>query len=151
VQGTLTIPDSVIELGVETTEWGTVNGHTFAYSGITNVIIGKGLTELVPYMFYNCRSLSEVVIPSNIKNIREAAFHSCVTLTTVRIEEGVETIGDYVFVGCNLLSDVYIPRSVTNISAGAFGDLGCTIHGYAGSYAEQYATQWNYNFEVIEE
>ena len=157
VEGTLVIPDSVTELGyVE--RWGEKRYDTFSgMSNITNVIIGKGLTEIVSGMFSFCDKLTEVVIPSNIKTISKGAFSECTGLVEARIEEGVETIGECAFKNCYSLADVYIPRSVTSIHNIAFSGAGnwaengrTTIHGYAGSYAETYATESGFNFEVIE-
>ena len=106
-------------------------------------------------MFSTCISLTEVVIPSNIKIIGWNAFGSCYSLTTVRMEEGVETIGGEAFMDCSNLTDVYIPRSVISIDDTVFHFVDATtqitIHGYAGSYAETYAIKSNINFEVIEE
>ena len=157
VEGTLVIPDSVTELGY-VNYYGANLYSTFAFmSKITGVIIGKGLSELVNSMFTGCNSLIEVVIPSNIKTIGISAFKSCGTLATVRIEEGVETIREYAFAECQNLADIYIPRSVTTIDTTAFEyastntENGLTIHGYAGSYAETFATENGFNFEVIEE
>ncbi len=158
VEGTLVIPDSVTELVVDTDEWGMEAGHTFNdMPKITNVVIGKGLTKIVLYMFAYCQSLTDVVIPSNIKTVGNYSFQTCSNLTTVRMEEGVEEIGDKVFSYCISLSDIYIPRSVVSIGfdpfdmAGTNVEGGLTIHGYAGSYAETFATENGYNFEVIEE
>lgn len=158
VEGTLIIPDSVTELGF-IDDYGMIMYGTFAsMSKITDVVIGNGLTEIVNSMFSNCISLTEVVIPSNIKNIRGSAFFGCSALTRVEMQEGVETIEYNAFSFCYNLADVYIPRSVTSIDIESFDSAGAssvegglTIHGYAGSYAETYANENGFNFEVIEE
>ena len=156
VEGTLIIPDSVTELSSTVDEWGGEHYQTFgSMTGITSVIIGKGLTEIVSYMFASCIALTEVIIPSNIKTIGFCAFDSCYNLATVRIEEGVETIEGGAFSSCSNLTDIYIPRSVTSIDYTIFKWVDDTtkiiIHGYAGSYAETWATEQYINFEVIEE
>ena len=157
VEGTLIIPDSVTELG-SVDDWGMQRYETFgSMSKITNVIIGKGLSELVNGMFSFCDSLTEVTIPSNIKTIGQSAFSSCGALSRVEIQEGVETIEYNAFAFCNNLANIYIPRSVNTIELAGFENMGgnveggLTIHGYAGSYAETFATENGFNFEVIEE
>lgn len=157
VEGVLVIPDSVTELGYFD-YFGRNEYSTFAsMEKITGVVIGKGLTELVDSMFYRCFSLIEIVVPSNIKIIRDEVFGGCTSLVRVEIQEGVETIQYYAFNSCYNLADIYIPRSVTTIDTTAFEyastntENGLTIHGYAGSYAETFATENGYNFEVIEE
>jgi hypothetical protein len=108
-------------------------------------------------MFRGCSSLIEAVVPSNIKKVGHHTFEACSDLTIVRMEEGVEFIAEEAFNWCSNLSDIYIPRSVVSIgfgsldTAGTLIEGGLTIHGYAGSYAETYATENGYNFEVIEE
>lgn len=155
---TLIIPDSVTELG---SEWEELEGcevcRTFQYlRQITGVVIGKGLTKLGARMFSNCDSLTEVIVPENIKSIDKGAFSNCTKLARVEIQEGVETIGERVFEYCYYLANVYIPRSVTSIHSSAFFDAGTSvdygfiIHGYAESYAETFATENGFNFEVIE-
>ena len=71
------------------------------------------------------------------------------------MEEGVETIDYGAFAACDSLTDVYVPRSVSSMAVNIFHTVNdtakITIHGYAGSYAETWATESNINFEVIEE
>ena len=154
IRGTVIIPDSVTEL-VEGTSLDMNGCRTFYRTTITGVVIGKGLTRLGTHMFSET-FLEEVTIPSNIKVIG-GAFIQCYQLTKVEIEEGVETIESSAFSMCFNLADVYIPRSVTSIDSSAFISAGTnvegglTIHGYAGSYAETFATENGFNFEVIEE
>ncbi|MCQ2197525.1 MAG: leucine-rich repeat domain-containing protein, partial [Bacteroidaceae bacterium] len=70
--------------------------------------------------FYNCSSLSSVVIPSSVTSIGSDAFRGCSSLSSVTIKEGVTSIGDYAFYNCSSLSSVVIPSSVTSIGSSAF-------------------------------
>ena len=88
--------------------------------------IGSGITEIPAYTFYQCISLINVVIPSNIKKIGKYAFKGCEWLTYLTIEEGVEEIVDYAFYKCPLLANVKIPTSVKSIGHYAFRNLGAT-------------------------
>ena len=55
------------------------------------------------YVFYDCKSLQEVVLPTQIKEIGEYAFYGCKALKNVSMGEGVTSIGKAAFYGCSSL------------------------------------------------
>ncbi|MCM1533088.1 MAG: leucine-rich repeat protein [Corallococcus sp.] len=81
--------------------------------------IPNTVTEIKPYAFYGCTSITSVTIPDSVTSIGSAAFYSCSNLTTVTIGNSVQTIGSYAFYGCALTS-VTIPDSVQTIGEYAF-------------------------------
>ena len=112
----------------------------------------KKLSKVEEYAFYNCKSLTSVVIPDNI-DIGEYAFKCCSNLEkitvgdsameglnsifdtqyikTIILQEGVISIGmkdsnyfSYPFNGFNSLTSVTIPSSVTRVGPWAFA--GCS-------------------------
>jgi hypothetical protein len=52
-------------------------------SGLTNVVLGKGLEEIEEDAFGKCTSLREIVIPPAVRVIHEEAFNECSQLTNV--------------------------------------------------------------------
>ena len=68
----------------------------FIPEGLTvrKVIIGKGVTAIGDYAFYNCASLTEIILPNTM-----------------------QTIGGNAFLGCSSLGSIYIPASVQSIAA----------------------------------
>ncbi len=70
---------------------------------------------------------TDVVIPKvsqkweKVVGIGERAFYNCDSLTSVVIPEGVTSIGVRAFQDCNSIKTVEIPSSVTEIGAQAFG------------------------------
>jgi hypothetical protein len=71
------------------------------------------------------QSNPNVVIPSIYKGLRvtsigDKAFYNCSSLTSVMIPNSVTSIGDYAFEYCSKLTSVTIPDSVTSIGLGVF-------------------------------
>ena len=90
------------------------------------VVFEEGVTEISPYMFDNCYSLNEVVLPASLKNIGDKAFYSCERLSVIdlSVAEALESIEDNAFGFCKSLNEVYIPSSVKNIGNNAFYESG---------------------------
>lgn len=84
-----------------------------------------GITSIGDYAFYNCTSLTDIVIPSGVTIIRQYAFHGCSGLKNITIPEGVTIIANYVFYNCNNISEITIPASVTTIATRTFAGSFC--------------------------
>lgn len=70
--------------------------------------------EKIPAQFlYNCKSLTEVVLPETVTAIRKLAFASCSSLTEITLPEHVTTIENLAFMGCSSLTRVLLPDSVS--------------------------------------
>ncbi len=159
-----TIPESVE----------TIDSYAFSCSGLTAVTIPAKVTVLGANVFTSS-GLTAITIPGNIKEIPSSAFLNCHKLKDITISEGVTTVADYAFQNCSALETISFPSSVTAIGSGAlsmnskltdvtFLNPNCTIrdsaftiadtatiHGYAGSTAESYATTYSRTFSVIED
>lgn len=99
------------------------DGNT-KYSSSNGVLFCKAMTEIVAYPGGKSGSY---VIPSGVISIGKYAFAGCYNLTDVSIHNNVSAIGNYAFLGCN----------------------GLTIHGFDGSYAQEYANNNDISFESI--
>lgn len=137
---TLTIPERVQSLGVE----------TFVESGITDLILSDGITEfadnlwgmfenctslehvklpagltsLPRYTFSGCTSLQSVDMPSALISIGYDAFKDCSSLTSIEIPDGVTTIGYSAFEGCSSLTEVILPDTVTSLGYNTYDSSG---------------------------
>lgn len=60
-------------------------------TSITSVVIPDGVEEIKKYAFYNCSSLKSVTIPSTVKYIREYAFYGDKKLETLNVTLEDET------------------------------------------------------------
>lgn len=152
-----------------------IEKFAFYRSGLTEAVIPEGVTEIENNAFDECYNLRKVSIPSTCKRVGEYAFRGCVNLTELEIAEGVEAISDYAFNGCSALRRAVIPEGVCEIGNFAFekcialeslylpdsiqfmggrafdGNIGMTIYGKAGSYAERYAEETRRRFSEIKE
>ena len=88
---------------------------TVTYEGVQYRVINIG-----DEAFYDCTSLTAVVIPEGVKGIGVSSFGQCTGLTSINIPEGVTSIGDWAFGDCSSLATITIPQSVTAIGESAF-------------------------------
>ena len=82
------------------------------------VIIPKGVKEIGNAAFYQCRTLTGVVIPEGVTSIGQLAFADCDALEEVQIPEGVKSIFGDTFNGTSSLRLYVLPRSIETIHAG---------------------------------
>ena len=87
---------------------------------LKEVEIGKNVTSINDFAFYNCFSLASVVIPEGVTSIGGNAFAYCYSLASVVIPEGVTSIDSYAVFSCYSLVSVVIPNSVTIINRNTF-------------------------------
>ena len=87
---------------------------------VTSLVIPDEVTEILPYTFYKCTSLTDVTIPNSVTSIGNSAFYNCSGLTSITIPNSLTSIGIGVFYGCSGLKSVEIPNSVTSIGNYAF-------------------------------
>ncbi len=94
---------------------------------------------------------TEVMVPDTlggypVVSIGYSAFEYT-DVVSVWLPEGVTSIFDWAFSECYSLEWVYIPESVTSIGEDAFYYSDLMIYGVPGSYAEEYASEYEIYFE----
>ena len=113
-------------------------------SSLKEVIITGG-TTISDYAFYNCKSLTSIVIPNSVTSIGDEAFYNCSSLTSIVIPNSVTSIGDEAFYNCSSLTSITIPNSVTSIGSKAFGSCNSlTIYCETESQPSGWDSSWNY-------
>lgn len=90
----------------------TYNGNTY------NVV------ELLNNCFAECKSLSNVVIPSSVTKIGEKCFQGCSSIVSIEIPNSISYLPVNCFASCYRLVDIQIPTSVGEIKSGCF--INCT-------------------------
>lgn len=156
------IPDSVTIIGIDAfdyTPWynnqpdGLIYAGKVAYrykgemSKNAKITLKDDTVGIAGYAFADCINLTNIEIPNSVTVIADKAFINCTNLTNIEIPNSVTTIGYGTFSGCKNLNNIKIPNSVTYIGSEAFKDCNnLTIYGYAGSYVEKYANDYNIPF-----
>ena len=90
---------------------------------ITNLAIPSGVKNIGDYAFAGFSSLASVTLPNSVTSIGRGAFYGCSGITNITFPK-VTTIGDYAFEYCSGLESLTIPVNVTVIGQGAFS--GCS-------------------------
>ena len=140
--------------------------------------IPDNVQEIESGTFGSCSSLKELTLPSNLETIYSYAFAGCTSLENVIIPPKTVSVGKEVFADCGALKSIIIPSSLTFIEEDTFytyrefaayiymiengivsiftsawecGEkiFNFTIYGVPGSYAEQYAKEHGFKFEIM--
>lgn len=125
IEGEITIPDTITEIyEYKELQYGSVTSYTSIgfrdCKNLTAINLPKDLKIIGSSAFKGCSGLVSIIIPESVKSIGAMAFSGCSGLLSVEIPDGVENIEDSVFSYCSSLTSVTIPSSVTTISGSAF-------------------------------
>lgn len=119
--------DGVLEIFGEGTIYDYSNNTTAPWhkrrDDIESVIIGRGITCIGTFAFFECYAVKRISISNTVMSINSAAFVGCVEIENVEIPDSVVNIGDYAFGGCDYLKKITIPSGVKKIENGVF--TGC--------------------------
>lgn len=79
-----------------------------------------GISKIIAYAFYTCRSVERVTIPDGVENIENHSFYGCSKLETLEMANSVRSIGTNAFDWCARLVSVYLPETppaLANVNA----------------------------------
>ena len=91
-----------------------------------NCTIPEGITKIGYRCFYYCSELTNIILPSSLKQIGQNAFYNT-NITTITIPEGITKIGNNCFYNCNQLTNIILPSSLKQIGDNAFYNTITTI------------------------
>ncbi len=83
--------------------------------------IPEGIRTIQDFSFYNLNSITEIILPSSVGEIRQCAFASCTNLKKVQMQEGLKSIRERAFYECWKLAEIHVPKGVRSIDSSAFG------------------------------
>lgn len=134
------LPNSITNIG----------SRAFEYcQNLVSVVLPEGVIS-IDAAFSDCYSLRNVQLPKSIQYIGSNAFERCKSLEEIEIPENVKELSGTPFRDCYNLKSIKIPRNVTIIGWDAFeGCKGFMIQCYKNSYAEDYAIEQGYSYEII--
>ena len=151
----VTIPDSVTSIddfafnGCNKLTEINVSAENSKYASPDGVLFDKQAKQLIQYPIGNTRK--SYTIPDGTESISPNAFSGCKALNAVTLPDSMTDIGFSAFYNCAFLNAVTFPRDLQSIGYDAFSCChNVTFSGYAGSYAETYANDFNIPFKVIE-
>lgn len=91
---------------------------------IPSKVNNTSVTAITRRAFYECKNLTDVIIPDSVLRIAEDAFSTCTNLVSVYIPDSVVSIGGGAFAYCKSLKNITIPDSISSIEGAVFAD--CT-------------------------
>ena len=148
----VTIPNSVTSIGSDAfygcpVEFASLPTHAISFipKDCLKSVSVTGTGMIPDTAFYNCKSLTSVVIGESITGIGRYAFDSS-TITSITIPNGVTSIGDGAFRYCADLTSVTIGTGVTSIGENAF--YGC--YSLVNVYISDIAKWCEISFEDFE-
>lgn len=98
----------------------TFDAGALCNSGLTEVAIPSGITELPGNLLSSCKKLTKVTLPEGITKIGVTVFGACESLASITLPRTVTSIGSYAF-DDTAIRTIDIPNGVTEIGERAFG------------------------------
>ena len=107
------------------------------------------------YAFDGCSGLTNLTLPAGITEIGEGAFFGCSGLTSLTLPAGITKIGSFAFLGCSGLTSIYVyAEKVPKIGSNVFGEVDakkCTLYVPMGTYDDYWLSGFGDYFENIVE
>ena len=124
-------------------------------SGLTNLTLPAGITEIGEGAFFGCSGLTSLTLPAGITRIDDYAFSGCSGLTSLNLPAGITSIGDEAFQNCSGLTSIYVyAEKVPKIGSNVFGEVDakkCTLYVPMGTYDDYWLSGFGDYFENIVE
>lgn len=107
--GDIVIPSTVTNPSDKQQYAVTKIGEAFKNSSVTSVVIPNSVDDIKMMAFYRCKALTKVTLPPTIKKIPLWAFSDCEKLSEINLDY-VEEIGSEAFRNCKALSNINISQ-----------------------------------------
>lgn len=104
----------------DTYNYSTSNSPFSNNTNVKSVTVGEGITGIGNYVFYYCRNLAKLSLPSTLESIGERSFYYH-ALTEITIPDSVTSIGNYALAGTKL-TKLHIGKGLTTFDSKIIGD-----------------------------
>ena len=135
---------SVVLNGVARIE-GTSSSNEGAFyncTSLTNVVLGAGLAEVGGRAFYNCSALGEIVLPESVETVGNNSFQGTTSLTNIVLQgKTAPDIGVWAFDGTSAVITVPfdgIGYGVENGATGNWANIAAEKVQYSGGAESEY-------------
>ena len=135
---------SVVLNGVARIE-GTSSSNEGAFyncTSLTNVVLGAGLAEVGGRAFYNCSALGEIVLPESVETVGNNSFQGTTSLTNIVLQgKTAPDIGVWAFDGTSAVITVPfdgIGYGVENGATGSWANIAAEKVQYSGGAESGY-------------
>ena len=106
----ITIPASVTN----------VNANAFWGTGLRSVIFECPNPTMGTYVFRQCDSLTNVVLPYAMKSLPYGTFYYCSSLPSITLPATLKSLGGYTFYHCEKLAAIQFPEGLNTIEDNDF-------------------------------
>ena len=93
---------------------------------VHDIVIPTEVKEIRKYLFYNCASLTSINLHDGITQVGDSAFMNCPQLVVVNLPSSLNEIKNGLLSGCSNLKQIVLPSSLVSIGDGAFNETGLT-------------------------
>lgn len=76
--------------------------------------------EYAKCLYLNGVEIKDLVIPNNVKSVKQYVFNRCESLINVIVSDGVTSLGDQAFTQCINLKEIDLPNSIVSIGRCSF-------------------------------
>ncbi len=113
------------------------NGYIIYTEGVEKILVGYSSTE------------TALTLPSYVTKIHQDAFYNCDSLTSVVIGDSVTSIGNWAFTSCSSLKEVYYNGTAAewgNVTIGTNNEklTNATIYYYSETQPTESGNYWHY-------
>lgn len=117
----------------------TGNGKLYLNGNLSEeLIIPSDITEIKPYTFYNFKILSNVIIHDKVTSIGIKAFYGCRTLSSISLPSSVLSIGSQCFRYCPALKSITCLHEIAPF-------VESDVFGYSSDVSDSYTGRDTYN------
>ncbi len=92
---------------------------------ITELVIPSNVTEIKNHTFRGCSAITNVTMHDGVTALGQYAFNTCTSLTSAKLSGGITVVPRGLFSGCTNLNEVIIPDGVETIEYSSF--YGCVL------------------------